>query len=192
MRRRLNELMLVIAIAIVSGIGSALIAMDLSRDSAALSIGPWQAASPASGSEGNPYRRAAAATGDGIPLGTDEGIAFLARSDSAGEPLDGRCDYEVSGQAPSAALWTFTVYDGEERLMDNPAGRTGFHSREILRREDGSFAILVSAEPRPGNWLPVASASEITFAFRLYDAAFGAGIGGTERPMPEIVAVGCR
>ena len=90
-----------------------------------------------------------------MPLGAGEGIAFSAEADHDGEPLVGTCSYRLVGQTPPARLWTLTAYDGEGRLMVNPARRQGFHSREIVRKADGSFEIIASTEVAAGNWLPL-------------------------------------
>ena len=96
-----------------------------------------------------------ARTGE-VPLGAGEGIAFTAEDDRPASRCPAHCTYAVVGQTPAARLWTLTAYDSDGRLMVNAAQRSGFHSREIVRRPDGSFVITVSPEVEPGNWLPVA------------------------------------
>ena len=89
-----------------------------------------------------------------LPIGSGDGVAFYARTDDAGQPLDGRCDVLVSGITPQARYWTLTLYDPEGRLVANSVQRHGFTSQEIIRRADGSFDITVGPRARPGNWLP--------------------------------------
>jgi hypothetical protein len=127
-----------------------------------------------------------------VPLGAGEGLTFTAETDSDGDALSGLCVYEVAGQTPPARLWTLTAYDGGGRLMNNPARRTGFHSREILRRDDGSFAIAVAAEVQPGNWLPVAPAERFELVLRLYDMPLTSGARAQELTMPVVRRTGCR
>ncbi len=110
---------------------------------------------------------------------------------SDGEALDGRCTYEVVGQTPSARLWTLTAYDSSGRLMVNAAYRTGFHSREIVRREDGSFLITVSPKVAPGNWLPVAPVDRLKLVLRLYDTPVTSGGHFADLTMPHIRKVSC-
>lgn len=190
MRRTLNEILLAVVIAVVVGFGSALAALELNRSSSALTIGPWRAT--VAGPQDNPYARAAAAVAEDLPLASDEGIAFIARTDSDGRSLDGLCAYEIAGRAPAARLWSLTVYDSEDSLMASPSGRTSFHSQEILREADGSFTISASVEPRSGNWLPVRLGTSLTFVFRLYDSPLGPGLVAANRPMPVITSVDCR
>jgi hypothetical protein len=67
--------------------------------------------------------------------------------------------------------------------MPAPAQRSSFHSREILRRPDGSFVITVAARVQPGNWLPVAERTRFELVLRLYDTP----LTSTARPAPVIM-----
>lgn len=184
------DILMVAVIALVVGGGSALLALDQARSRGTMAIGPWTAA-PGAGVS-NPYVAAIAATTHDIPFGTAEGIVFTARSDSDGRPLNSRCDYTIAGQTPTARLWTLTVYDSDGALMANAAGRTGFHSREVLRAADGSFAIAVSPFAQPGNWVPVAAETGLIFVLRLYDTTLTTGLAVAGRTMPAITAETCR
>ena len=75
--------------------------------------------------------------------------------------------------------------------MDNPARRTAFHSREVLRHEDGSFTISVSRAAQPGNWLPVTTTEGIRLILRLYDTPLAGGARVGAVVMPEIAKAGC-
>ncbi len=119
-------------------------------------------------------------------------MVFTARTDSAGRILSGNCDYVIVGQTPTAELWTLTAYDGDSELISNPASRTGFHSREILRHPDGSFSIIVSGLVQPGNWLPIGTATNLILVLRLYDTPLTTGLIVVEQTMPTIVAGACR
>jgi hypothetical protein len=189
-RRFVIEILLVVVIAVVSGGGSALFALDQARNRGTMAIGPWTAAPDGGGN--NPYAAAIAATTPDLPFGTAEGIVFTARSDSDGRSLTGRCGYVISGQTPPARLWTLTVYDGNAELMANAASRTGFHSREILRQTDGQFAIAVSPFAQPGNWVPVDEDARLIFMLRLYDTPLTTGLAAAEQTMPTITAEACR
>jgi len=118
-------------------------------------------------------------------------LAFVAERDDDGKRLSAGCLYRIAGQTPPARLWTLTVYDADGELMDNPVHRTGFNSREILRREDGSFEIAVAASVQPGNWLPVAGDTDLRLVLRLYDTPLtSSGIG--DASLPAIQRGECR
>jgi hypothetical protein len=75
--------------------------------------------------------------------------------------------------------------------MVNAARRPGFHSREILRRQDGSFVVTVSPRVGPGNWLPITPVERFKLVFRLYDTPLTTGGRVADLVMPEIRKSGC-
>lgn len=189
--RLLIDLAIAIAVAAFVGFGSAVLVLDRDSLFGAVSRGPWTAW-PASGSpDADPYSKAILARSGEVPLGAGEGIAFVADHDSSGRRLSGRCSYEVRGQTPPARLWTLTAYDGDGQLIRNPVGRTEFASREILRREDGSFAITLSPEVVPGNWLPTDPEADLRLVLRLYDTPLTSS-GIEDATLPIIARGNCR
>ena len=156
------------------------------RQFGAVVVGPWWPRRDAGGPDADPYSVAILARTGEVPLGSGEGIGFTADTDDDGEPLDGRCTYAVSGQTPAARLWTLTAYNSGGRLMANAARRSGFHSREILRRADGTVDITVSRAGAAGNWLPIAPVERFRLVFRLYDTPAIAGSRNAELAMPHI------
>lgn len=189
--RLLIDLAIAIVIAAIVGFGSAFLVLDRDRLFGAVTIGEWTAWPDSGGPDADPYTAAMLARSGEVPLGSGEGLAFIAETDHDGARLAGHCDYRVVGQTPTARLWTLTAYDGDGHLMDNPAHRTGFHSRQILRREDGSFVIALSAEAEPGNWLPIRGDDGLRLVLRLYDTPLtSSGIG--DATLPAIEKVACR
>jgi hypothetical protein len=158
----------------------------------AVTLGAWTAW-PKNGTPGiDPYARAMIARSGELPVGSGDGIAFYARTDDAGQPLDGRCDVLLSGTTPQARYWTVTLYDMEGRLVANTMERYGFTSQEIIRRADGSFDILAGARARPGNWLPTGGVERYTLVLRLYDTPVGVATRSVrEAPMPTISKRAC-
>ncbi|BCP52786.1 membrane protein [Kaistia sp. 32K] len=189
--RFLIHLAVAIAIAIVVGLGSAFLVLDRDRLFGAVTRGAWTAWPDSGSPNADPYTEAMLARSGEVPLGGGEGLAFSAEVDSSGQRLTGGCRYRVSGQTPPARLWTLTVYDEDGHLMENPARRTAFHSREILRREDGSFEIAVAPKPQPGNWLPVTTGERIRLILRLYDTPLSGGAAIGDIVLPAIERVGC-
>lgn len=192
MRRFINEILLALVIALVGGVGTALLAIEQSRQSGAIAIGPWTARPGTTGPQDNPYARALAATRLELPLDAAEGIIFTATIDDNGAPLTARCDYTISGQTPQARLWSLTAYDAATGLMETANGRTGFHSQEILRDADGRFTIALSRLVQPGNWLPAAEGADILLVLRLYDTAIGSTLVSNTPMMPSISRGRCR
>jgi hypothetical protein len=158
----------------------------------AVSVGPWVAFPRTGARDRDPYAAAALARSGEIPLDLAEGLAFHAHVDSDGAPLAGGCVYRLEGPAPPARFWTITALDARGFLLDNPAGRHGFTSTEMLRAEDGGFEIVIAPSARAGVWLPGPRSGAFTLALRLYDTPVAAVAGGlTAAGVPSIRREGC-
>ena len=180
-------------IGLLIGLGVTFAALRNGVGFGAVRAGPWTAWPKVGAANIDPYQRAALTRSGEIPLGASEGVSFLAQNDSAGNRLDGACDYTVSGQTPQARYWTLTAMTSEGRLFANPAHRNGFTSSEILRAADGGFSIALSTNARPGNWLPLAYRKDFILVLRLYETEFSAGALAFEPAnLPVIVKGFCR
>ncbi len=164
----------VVALGVAIGLFATFLAVERGVGFGATRAGPWTGW-PKSGSlEADPYTLAARARNGYTPLGLTEGLGFVARVDSAGAPLDSRCDYLVSGATPATRFWTLTVRTPEGRLVRTNADIHGLTSSEVVRDSSGGFVIDVAASARPGNWLPVAPGQPFALALRLYDTVVSA------------------
>lgn len=183
---------LVLAIAAAVGLGLTWATATRGIDLGTLTIGAWTAQPRIGTTEINPYARATVARSGELPIGTGDGISFIAKADDKKRPLDGRCDVVVSGVTPAARFWTLTLYDTKGRLVANALQRYGFTSEEVVRNADGSFAIRMAARARSGNWLPTAGIDRYQLVLRLYDTPVGVATR-TQRdaPMPTIATAGC-
>lgn len=149
--------------------------------------GPWIRWPKSGALEIDPYAHAMLSRTGEVPLGSGEGLSFLARRDSTGAPLDAKCDYVVHGAIPPARYWTLALYTPAGSLVDNAAKRFDFTSSEVLRSADGNFEIAVSRQARPGNWLPIGNVAAFTLALRLYDTLFDFGMAKVEAAaLPQI------
>ena len=158
----------------------------------AVRIGAWTAWPKNGTREIDPYARASIARTGELPIGSGDGVAFVARVDDHGHVLDGRCDVAVSGTTPPARFWTLTLYDPDGRLVANSVNRYGFTSQEIVRRTDGSFDIVIAPRARAGNWLPTGGVERYVLVLRLYDTPVGVATrSGREATMPAITPGAC-
>ncbi|MGX9393673.1 DUF1214 domain-containing protein [Nitrobacteraceae bacterium UC4446_H13] len=184
--------LLILVLATVAGLGATWMTATRGTDLGTLTIGAWTARPRIGTTEINPYARASVIRSGELPLGTGDGIAFIATADDAKRPLDGRCDVTVSGVTPPARFWTLTLYDAKGHLVANALQRYGFTSEEIVRNADGSFAIRLASRARSGNWLPTGGIERYQLMLRLYDTPVGIATR-TQRdaPMPAISTAGC-
>jgi hypothetical protein len=181
-----------LAIATAVGLGMTWTTSTQGLSFGAVTIGPWTAWPRTGTSDIDPYARAAVARSGELPIGSGDGVAFVAQHDDKGRPLDGRCDVSVSGITPAARFWTLTLYDNQGNLVSNSLQRYGFTSQEIVRSADGGFEIRIAPRSRAGNWLPTGGLDRYLLMMRLYDTPVGVSTRSQkDAPMPAIVTEGC-
>jgi hypothetical protein len=174
------------------GLWATVASLRSARGFDAVAIGPWTVSEKGGTPDADPYTRAAIERSGEIPLAQGEGLQFIAQVDDSGAALNSRCVYRVGRTVPPARYWTLSLVDAQGYPIENPAGRYGFRSSEILRSADSGFAIAVSAAARPGNWLPIGTDSRFALVLRLYDSPVSATAGAIEKTaMPRIVRESC-
>jgi len=184
--------LLALAVAAFVGLGTTWLVLTRGTAFGAVPIGAWVAWPKTGTRDVDPYSRATFARTGELPVGSGDGVAFFARTDDQGRPLDGRCDVRINGTTPQARFWTLTLYDPQGRLIGNSVDRQGFTSQEVVRRADGSFDIAVAPRTRPGNWLPTNGVDSYVLALRLYDSPVGVATrAAREAPMPAVTVQSC-
>lgn len=193
--RTLAILTLILFVGVLLGISSAYMVIERERPLMAVNIGSWEAYPQAGTAQADPYSVAIYTRGAKVPLASGEGLALVARTDDSGAALDPTCRYRLSGQTPTARLWTLTATNKAGHLVETLPGRSVISSRQLLRRADGSFVIVASTTPRSGNWLPLArapfSSDGLMFTLRLYDAPVTIGASLDGAAMPSITRLDC-
>jgi hypothetical protein len=157
-----------------------------------LDIGGWSANPGIGGANPDPYSQAYFSRSGGLPLAAAEGLAFLKRTDDAGEPLDGGCSYLIEGNTPSARRWTLQVLrDGLPISTAEDGIPVSAHSHGVLRRPDGQFEIRIAPLPQPGNWIHAGLSGAFTLSLSLYDTSVASNTGLSELHMPTVTKLGC-
>jgi hypothetical protein len=178
--------------AAIVGLGATYLALSHDTSFGSLTIGSWTAFPKTGTVDADPYARALLARTGRLPMALGDGVAFIARTDNRGRPLDGRCNVVLSGVTPAARFWTLTLYAINGELAPNSVHRHGFTSQEIVRRADGSFSVVVAPRAQPGNWLPTGGIERYILALRFYDTSVGVATKeGREVPMPAIATRSC-
>ena len=189
--RLLLGILLSLTVAALVGLGGTWMALTQGQALGGLTVRAWTAW-PRHGTPGiDPYARAMVARSGELPLGSGDGIAFHARTDDKGLPLDGRCDVVLAGTTPQARYWTITLYDPNGTLVANAVQRHGFTSHEIVRNANGSFEISVGPRVRPGNWLPTGGIERYLLVLRLYDTPIGVATRGRDVAIPTVTRRAC-
>ncbi|OQW60747.1 MAG: hypothetical protein A4S14_02990 [Proteobacteria bacterium SG_bin9] len=184
--------LVVLLLATLVGLGLTWTTATRGTDVGTVTIGAWTARPRTGTSDIDPYSRASIARSGELPVGSGDGVTFIASADDNKRALDGRCDVVVSGVTPAARFWTMTLYDTKGRLVANALQRYGFTSQEIVRGSDGSFEVRIASRSRAGNWLPTGGLDKYVLALRLYDTPVGVATRTQkDAPMPSVTTVGC-
>lgn len=177
-----------------TALGLAATALVLSRgwDPGTVRVGPWSMHPGVGTPSIDPYARAGFARTGEVPLAANEGLVFTAATDDTGFRLLRGCTYAVGGGVPAARFWTLTATDEDGRTLDGPARRSSFASNTVTRDIEGRFSIAVSAEARPGDWLPASGTGPMLLTLRLYGTPLAGGAGGVaDAVLPSIARLAC-
>ena len=149
-----------------------------------LHVGAWTINTLAGGKAANAVTRARIAINAILALDRKETVYYFCHRDDAGHPIDPDADYEIVGRSFDCRWWSFTLYDEDNFLIDNPARRYSVHSDNIVFNPDGSYRIVVSRQQHGANWLAAGSAKGVSVTLRLYNPsdAVLADLGGVEMP----------
>lgn len=116
--RRLAVCVGLYAVAIAVGLGSAWWVLKKApwmNNSA--QAGAWRADLQARSQDAGMYTRASIALNALLALDRGETMYFVATQDDAGNPLQSRCNYRVTGTPPLARWWSITAYADDRRTL---------------------------------------------------------------------------
>lgn len=192
MFREITPIIISLAIALVGGIFATDEITQNFEGFGELVIDGWTAYPSAGSRDADPYARARAARTGRIALGSAEGLAFVAKLDSDGEPLTAACRYLVAGKTASARAWTLRITDDQMSIVgSDEVDAHDAHSGNVLRESDGSFSIEVSSTPAPGNWVQSTGSGNRYFIITLYDTSVASTTGISDFAMPSITRISC-
>ncbi|OAM76716.1 DUF1214 domain-containing protein [Devosia elaeis] len=186
------RLLLSIALALATGFGLSYSALTDGRLFGATQLGAWTTWPDIGSPLPNPYTRAHIAREAALHLGRSEGLQFIARADSAGEPLDLACSYRLDGRSPVSSFWTLAAIDGDWVNLAAPGSDAALRSSEIARAPDGALRIHVGTALRPGNWLELTGTGPFSLVMTLYDTTALTGFSSADTTMPAITREACR
>jgi hypothetical protein len=165
--------------------------LDAAHVPGAARAGVWTAWPRAGASDADPYTRALFARRGEQAMHPAEGLTLYAMRDESGAELDARCAYRMSGRMPPARFWTLAVYRPDGSLVANAASRNVFTSAEAVGGPEAG--IDLSADPSPGNWMPLPPGGRFVALLRLYDTPLAAVSGALDGDrLPTLRRVECR
>jgi hypothetical protein len=183
-----------LGIALVGGIGSAWIMIHSGSRMTTVTQGPWVSWPQSGRVDADPYTRAHTVRLGLLPLNPSLAMTYHARTDDAGDRLYSSCDYRVELEGLAAQWWSLAVFDDAGRTIRNPAQRYAYNSVTVMREPDGKAAVLMARDARPGNWLPIGGAGNVTLALSIQDSKWAQQSlddGGKLKVLPVIRKVAC-
>lgn len=185
MRQILYPIILVIT-ALGVGFGLSYFSLEDGRELTATQYGVWSGWPDLGTAQIDPYARAHLARQGMLPLGKGEGVQFFAQKDGAGEPLNGQCQYVLSGNMPNHALWTLQVRD--------PANQQVFghvDSGSMQYGPMGELRLAIAPKVQPGNWINTDGLRNIELLLTLYDTNAFSSLGSEEIDLPQLNLEAC-
>lgn len=182
----------VLIIALILGVGSALIIIRSPSAKAAIKNGAWNVNLAIGSKQAGMYTRAVVARIGLFALNKSEAIYFSASTDDDGQPLHSGCDYRIEGNDLDARWWSITVYGADQFLIPNEKNRYAYNGKNVKREKDGSYQIHVSSAPKEKNWLPAGNEKQLHFLLRLYNPEKSIYENSGKVKLPHIVKEGCR
>lgn len=193
--RALLNLVLIFGLSLGAGLGSAWYLIENGSVLTTRHVGPWTVWGTAGNPKSDPYTRAHLARSGRLPITSTNALYYFANTDMTGEPLSSDCEYVIDGTPMNSAWWSLAVYNEENRLIANEAGRHAYSSRNVVRRNDGTYRIVLARTARPGNWLPTGDSDGLQLLFRIYgpQGSDSTTIGRSiDDDLPEIIKLGCQ
>ena len=158
----------------------------------AIRNGPWTTSLGYGTKATDPLTRAMVARSGLLALPAKETVYWMARSDAAGEPLDGHCRYSLSGKPLDARWWSVTVYDDRGYLVDNPARVWSVNGANVPLDDKGEWRVTISPE-KPGDaaWLPGIKGQPFQLTLRMYNPGAAFRADPAKAALPRLVKEGC-
>jgi hypothetical protein len=199
MRPWLTRTLFVIS-AVAIGITAAWALVKKAGDASTVQAGPWRASTLTGSPDSGALLRAQVAVAGLLALSKQETMYYIARQDSAGQPLRASCKYRIAGAAPAARWWSVTAYADDYFLFTVPSGRYSFNSEQhrILAGDQAekllSFSMQTGPELNGPAWhvpTPASNANGgLVLTLRLYNPAPGLAQSPETLKAPSIERIG--
>ena len=175
--------------AVAGCIGAAVAWFGVGKTGNPAGQGPWSWRTSAHTGEASAglLRRAVIARVGIWALPPSEVVYFAAQTDTDGKPLSRRCTYEIAGTGDAPARWWSISLYRDHFWVDNPLDRYSFSKTTVARNPDGSWKIMISATPQPGNWIPMGPKDgRFALSYRLYQPQPSVSAQPKAVPLPAV------
>ncbi|MFM9851829.1 MAG: DUF1214 domain-containing protein [Sphingomonadaceae bacterium] len=185
------------------GLGTALALHHIRTGLGAGSItnGPWRTAKTYGTLSADTLTRAQVALGGLLALPAKEAMYFTARADSKGQPLEGRCTYEVKGLVfkdgggLDARWWSITLYDPAGYLVANPEQRYSIGSGSIgpvTLTPTSTWSFTIAPKPTGAlQWISTGGVPRFELTLRAYHPGPALLTNPDKVLLPTITREGC-
>ena len=168
------RLALVVVVALALGLGATALALRGDPAFGGVRIGAWSSWPHLGAPDIDPYARAVIAVEGVLPLGANEGLAFVATEDDDGAPLDTHCAYGISGPALPARLWTLASYRPSGQPASTEPGRFALSSAGLLRGAEARIRHRRRTRRATRQLAAAWRSGAFILVLRLYQASSGA------------------
>lgn len=172
------KLLVLVMLALVAGVLSALAGIKRDGERGGVHNGPWRTSEQFGSRDAGMYTRAGVAIAGLFALSKSEAVYFVATTDSSGDPLRAACRYRITGTSLDARWWSLTVYGSDHYLLANRLDRFSFNIRNVAYDDAGGFEFVAARQPPSEGteqWLPTGRQDDtLTLVLRVY------------RPSPEV------
>jgi hypothetical protein len=189
---RFFELLVIVLVALVIGIGSAVWVITSFSPAKAIKARVWSTNTLIGSVQANLYLRAYIARTGLFALSKSEALYYSAFTDEDGEPLRAECDYVIEGADLPARWWSITAYGKDHFLIPNPLNLYSYNMKNLRRDSQGRYKISLSQTPKDENWLPAAKEGTMSLVLRAYKPAPALLDNVGNADLPKITKVGRR
>jgi len=154
-------------VSLIVGLGSTAVFLDRGFFATSRQAGPWITWVNAGVSGADPYTIARVARSGGLPITAASLLSFTAMEDSDGGRLRGACSYEIVGRPFPGLWWNIAAFTPTGQPIPNKAQRHAFNSANLVVSANGLFAVRLSPDVQPGNWLPTSSGSDVVLQLNI-------------------------
>lgn len=155
-----------------------------------LTVGRWGTDLTVGSQAASPWVRARIARVGLLALPRSETVYFDRSTDEAGQRLDGRCTYRVTGGTVPARWWSVTLYGADQMLARNDDAAA---SVDLTRQGGGRWSAILGPErPVTGEaWLSSAGVAQPVLMMRLYNPATTGEAALAALRLPAVERLGC-